>query len=294
MNSEIIEKYKRAGEISVKAKKEARKLAVAGETLFNLAEQVENLICDLGGKLAFPINLSLNEIAAHYTPSKNDHIVIKEDDVLKIDLGVHIDGYIADTAITVNPSKKYANLIASAEQALDNAIKAVKPGTEIKEIGAIIQQTIEKNGFKPIKNLGGHYLDQYMPHTGYFIPNIKTNAPGTLNEGDAIAIEPFATTGAGFVKEGKDGNIYRFSGSFVRGKIERQLLKKIIAEYKTMPFTPRWFKDFSDARLGLAISQLIKQNAIQSYPILREANDGIIAQAEHTILVLDKPIVTTL
>ncbi len=294
MNEEIIEKYILAGKIASDVKKEAKKIVKEGAHLFEIAETLENLIFERGGKLAFPINLSINEIAAHYTPIKSETIEIKPDDVLKVDVGVHIDGYIADTALTINPNKQHEKLISAVNEAVANAIKIAKIGTRIGDIGSAIQKVIDFYGFKPVRNLGGHFLEQYQAHTGEFIPNIKSDNNVKLKEGDVIAIEPFATTGSGLIKEGKSGNIYMFSGTAVRNKLEREVLKRIIKESRTLPFTPRWFRDISDARVNLAISQLLKHRAIQGYPILKEVNDGLVAQAEHTILILEKPIVTSL
>src|SRR6185437_10188440 len=178
-------------------------------TLFDICESIENEIILLGGKPAFPVNVSLNEIAAHYTAEPQDPIQVKDTDVLKIDLGVHIDGYIADTAVTVSYDPKYDQLINTSESTLNEAIKIAKFNTKSGEIGKTIENNINQNGLKPIQNLSGHSLDRYIIHAGKSIPNIKTiGSSFSLINNQEYAIEPFVTTkdGLGIVYEGKTKN----------------------------------------------------------------------------------------
>jgi methionyl aminopeptidase len=263
-----------------------------GRSLFEICESIENEIISLGGSPAFPVNVSLNEIAAHYTAEPNDQIKVKDNDVLKIDLGVHIDGYIADTAVTVCYNPKYEHLVNIAELTLSEAIKVAKFNTKSSEIGKTIENTITNNGLKPIQNLSGHSLDQYIVHAGKSIPNIKTlGSSFSLVNNQSYAIEPFVTTkdGLGIVYEGKIKNIFSLiSRKPTKDKDSDDFISYLWNKFKTLPFAMRWLvKDYDEPALRKTIEYLIKRKNIRSYPILVEGNNKIVSQAEHTIFIKD-------
>jgi len=278
----------KAGEIARQVKKEVAELIKPGAKLYDIAEFVERRIAELGGKTAFPCNLSINEIAAHYTPYKGDETVLREGDYLKLDLGVHVDGYIADTAVTYRVGMEEDDLMEAAREALENAISTVRAGTKISEVGKAIEDTIRGKGFNPIVNLSGHKIERYKLHAGISIPNIYRPADNyELKEGDVIAIEPFATTGAGQVIEVPPALIFMYVRDRpVRMAHARRLLMHIKREYRTLPFAYRWLQDFMpEGQLKLALAQLDRAGAIYSYPILREVRGGLVAQFEHTVIV---------
>jgi len=278
----------RAGEIARKVKEEVKDMIKPGARLYDIAEFVERRIVELGGKPAFPCNLSLNEIAAHYTPYKGDETVLKEGDYLKLDLGVHIDGYIADTAITFRVGMEEDELMEAAREALENAIATVRAGVMVRDISRAIEETIRGKGFKPIVNLSGHKIERYKLHAGVSIPNVYRQADTyELKEGDVFAIEPFATTGAGQVIAVPPALIFMYVRDRpVRMLQARRLLMHIKREYKTLPFAYRWLQGFlPEGQLKLALTQLDKVGAIYSYPILREVRGGMVAQFEHTVIV---------
>jgi len=278
----------KAGEIARQVKKEVAELIKPGAKLYDIAEFVERRIVELGGKTAFPCNLSINEIAAHYTPYKGDETVLREGDYLKLDLGVHVDGYIADTAVTYRVGMEEDDLMEAAREALENAISTVRAGTKISEVGKAIEDTIRGKGFNPIVNLSGHKIERYKLHAGISIPNIYRPADNyELKEGDVIAIEPFATTGAGQVIEVPPALIFMYVRDRpVRMAHARRLLMHIKREYRTLPFAYRWLQDFMpEGQLKLALAQLDRAGAIYSYPILREVRGGLVAQFEHTVIV---------
>ncbi|WP_430515100.1 type II methionyl aminopeptidase [Pyrococcus woesei] len=291
------EKLMKAGEIAKKVREKAIKLARPGMLLLELAESIEKMIMELGGKPAFPVNLSINEIAAHYTPYKGDTTVLKEGDYLKIDVGVHIDGYIADTAVTVRVGMEEDELMEAAKEALNAAISVARAGVEIKELGKAIENEIRKRGFNPIVNLSGHKIERYKLHAGISIPNIyRPHDNYVLKEGDVFAIEPFATTGAGQVIEVPPTLIYMYvRDAPVRMVQARFLLAKIKREYKTLPFAYRWLQnEMPEGQLKLALKTLEKAGSIYGYPVLKEIRNGIVTQFEHTIIVeKDSVIVTT-
>ncbi len=276
---EIIEKYRKAGKILSQAREQAVKKVAVGESLLSVAEFTENLIREKGGEPAFPVNISRNDEAAHATPSLNDKTVFGKD-MVKLDIGVHIEGYIADTAVTVDLSGN-PKLVEAAEAALEAAIKSVHAGVNTSDIGGVIEDAITSFGFKPIYNLTGHGLAQYIQHAPPSIPNKRTPHGVILEEGDIVAIEPFATNGAGKIHDAGNAEIYHVvSNKPVRHPAARELLKQI-EKYKTLPFAKRWLGE----RVDFALIQLVKAGVIQPYPILKEVRGGLIAQAEHTILV---------
>ncbi|NJE42435.1 type II methionyl aminopeptidase [Thermococcus sp. GR6] len=278
----------KAGEIARQVKKEVISLIKPGTKLYDIAEFVERRIIELGGKPAFPCNLSINEIAAHYTPYKGDETVLKEGDYLKVDIGVHVDGYIADTALTFRVGMEEDDLMIAAREALENAINIIRAGIKINEIGKAIEETIRGYGFNPIVNLSGHKIERYKLHAGISIPNIYRPADSyVLKEGDVIAIEPFATTGAGQVIEVPPALIFMYLRDRpVRMAQARRVLMHIKREYNGLPFAYRWLQGFMpEGQLKLALAQLDRVGAIYSYPILREVRGGLVAQFEHTVIV---------
>ena len=286
----ILDNYVLAGKIASTVRENTRKKNHIGRTLFDICESIENEITLLGGNPAFPVNVSLNEIAAHYTAEPRDQTKVKDTDVLKIDLGVHIEGYIADTAVTISYNSKYDHLVNIAEITLSEAIKTVKVNTKSSEIGKTIENTIIYNGLKPIQNLSGHSLDQYIVHAGKSIPNIKTlGSSFSLVNDQAYAIEPFVTTrdGLGIVYEGKIKNIFSLiSRKPTKDKDLDAFITYLWNRYKTLPFAIRWLvKDYDESNLRNMIDYLIKKKNIRSYPILVEGNDKVVSQAEHTFFI---------
>jgi len=294
---EKIEKLLKAGEIAKEIKKEVLHLIKPGASLYEIAEFVEKRTIELGGKPAFPCNLSINEIAAHYTPYNGDKAVLKEGDYLKVDLGVHVDGYIADTAFTVRVGMEGDDLIEASKEALENAIAVIKAGVRINEIGKVIEETIRGHGFNPIVNLSGHVIERYKLHTGISIPNIyRPHDNYELKEGDIVAIEPFATIGAGQVIETPPTLIYMYIRDRpVRLPQARTLLSYVKKNFSTLPFAYRWLQNLMpEVQLKLALIQLEKAGAFYGYPILKEIRGGLVSQAEHTVIVeKDGVLVTT-
>lgn len=281
MNKETI----KAGEIAQEVKKYARTLIKKDVPLLEIAEKIEEKINELGGKPAFPTNLSINDVAAHYTPSHDDET--KAHGLLKIDLGVHVDGYIADTAFSLDLEDDEENkkLIKAAEHALENAIKVSVHDIEINQIGKAIQTTIESYDFNPIVNLSGHSIERYELHSGITIPNIDDGRDYVLEEG-TYAIEPFSTTGGGKVYDGRPSGIYVLQDSKnVRSPIAREVLEYIMEEYKTLPFCSRWLVKKFGTKALLGLKQLQANGNLHHFDQLTEASHGKVAQAEHTIMV---------
>ncbi len=298
LSDEAIDKLIKAGKIAKTVREEAARIVKPGMKLYDLAEHVERRIRELGGEPAFPTNLSINEVAAHYTPLINDELTVPDNAVIKIDIGVHVDGYIADTATTVSFNPIYESLLEATRKALESALAVLKPGIRAKDIGYVIESTIEKYGYKPIRNLTGHSIDRYIIHSGKSIPNFNDIFSRWKLEDGVYAIEPFATNGVGLVKEGDIATIYSIRKK--RGRLtiyEKKLFDRIWNERRTLPFCERWYKDMFSSIDGLrnTIKMLERHGVIISYPILIERSGGTVAQFEHTFIVNgDEIIVTTL
>jgi methionyl aminopeptidase len=284
METEILEKYRTAGRILAEVLAEAGPRVEVGASLLDVANFVEDAIRSKGAKPAFPCNISLDRNAAHYTPSPHDTARFGES-MVKLDVGVHVDGYIADSAITIDLSG-HDKLVEASRAALHAALEIIAPGTDTAQIGKVIEEAITGYGYKPVYNLTGHGLSRYLAHDEPAVPNKAMEKGTVLKEGDVIAIEPFATNGSGRISEAQINEIYGLSAMRpVRLPAARTLLKEISEEYKTLPFARRWLKG---ERAEYALMQLLRNGSVHRYPVLWEVEGALVSQAEHTVIVLDK------
>ncbi|MEM1873323.1 MAG: type II methionyl aminopeptidase [Acidilobaceae archaeon] len=294
-----VSKLKQAGRIAAAVRRSAEKLVKPGARASEICGKLESMIVELGGMPAFPCNISIDEVAAHYTPSVDDDVVVGEKALVKIDVGVHVDGHIADTATTIDLSGEHQDLVEASERALEAAISVIKPFVSVFEIGRAVESEARRAGFKPIKNLSGHSIGRFVLHSGISIPNHADRAlfsvriaPGTL-----IAVEPFVTNGRGYTVEKNVVNIFSLSGrkGIVADETENLILSTIASRYKTLPFTPRWLLDLSvePQRLLSAIRSLYSRGVLRGYPVLVEAGGGLVAQAEHTVYVDENGVLVT-
>lgn len=317
----MLEKYEKAGKIASKVRKQAAKKITAGMKVADMVDFVESSIKKTGAGLSFPCNVSINQIAAHYTSDPEDETLFCHGDIVKLDMGAEVDGYISDTAITVivegeNAPNTYddGKLIPmpgrmdegeisatdeeielryevkqASEDALANAISIIREGTTLNDIGAIVQKTIQDAGFEPIVNLSGHSLEQNNLHAGLSIPNYPDGSDHKLQEGDHIAVEPFATTGVGLVTDLPESYIYSYLRPRpLRQPDAKQLLKYIGKNNAHFPFSKNALIDHYNGdirKLNRAMRPLIASRAIYPYNALKEKVDGLVAQTEHTIIV---------
>jgi methionyl aminopeptidase len=300
LDEEALKAYLEAGRIAKIVREEAAKRVEAGMKIREFCEWVESRIKELGGQPAFPCNIGINYVAAHYTPTLDDENVIPENSIIKIDLGVHINGYIADTATTVDLSGRYTDLLEAVREALDRALKAVAPNVKFSEVGKIIESTIRGRGFQPIVNLGGHSIARYRIHAGESIPNAyEPLLRGRFQCGKAYAIEPFGTTGAGVVEEADIVTIYALVRTGIRRRLDetsKKVLATIASRFKTLPFCERWLADVAEKdQLRRALRKLSRMGFLMQYPVLLEKKRGVVAQFEHTLVITDncEVIVTT-
>ncbi len=282
------EKILLAGKIASQVRDYIRPLIKKGTPLLEIAEKIESKIIELGGKPAFPTNLSVDNIAAHYTPSHNDETFAHG--LLKIDFGAHVDGWISDTAFSVDLENSGENkeLIEASEQALGKVIEIFGQGAMLNKVGEIISKTIEAKGFAPVVNLSGHEINEYDLHAGLTVPNIP-NKSGEVIEKGLYAIEPFASTGSGRVHDGKPSGIYQLvSEKNPRSSLAREVLNFIVDEYRTLPFCSRWLVKKFGTRALFALHQLEDNGNLHQFAQLVESSGTKISQAEHTILINDE------
>jgi methionyl aminopeptidase len=283
LDAEKYEKHREAGEILAQVRAETADRVKVGVSHLSVAEYAEERIRELGGEPAFPVNISVDEEAAHATPSPDDESEFGEE-MVNLDIGVHVDGWIADTAITVDRSGN-PNLAEASETALEAAIDLVEPGVETGDVGAVIEETIDGYGYNPVVNLTGHGLDQYQQHVAPTIPNRNVSQGVELEVGDVVAVEPFATDGTGKVNEGHDEQIFALEreGS-VRDRSARKVLEQITEEFRTLPFATRWL---DAARPEMALRRLKMNDFLHGYPVLKEDDGNLVSQAEHTLIVTE-------
>jgi len=287
--AEQYEKCREAGKILAKVRDEAAERVEVGASHLDIAEWAENKIRELGGEPAFPVNISIDEEAAHATPERGDDSTFGEE-MVNLDIGVHVDGWLADTAVTVDLSGQ-DDLAAASSEALDAALEVAGPGVNVGEIGAAVEEVIEGYGFNPVVNLTGHGLGHWEQHTAPNIPNREVTQGPTLSPGDVVAIEPFATDGRGKVQEGADEEIFALEreGS-VRDRNAREVLDQITAEFKTLPFAARWL---DSPRGKMALRRLKQQDIVHGYPVLKEQDGAFVSQKEHTVIVTDDGVEVT-
>ena len=280
------ESLKKAGEITSKAREFGKQLIKPGVKISYVVEQVENKIYELGGKLAFPVNISLNETAAHDTARINDNRVFK-DEVIKLDVGAHIDGWIGDSACTVDLSGENSKLVEASQKALSEAIKIIKKGVTLGDIGKKIEDTIKSYGFNPVRNLAGHQIGNYVIHTGTSIPNYDTKETQEIKAGTTFAIEPFATTGIGMIEERGQPEIFSIENfKPIRLQLARDIMKYIGTNYLTLPFSNKMLaKKFNENKIRIALKMLNNNGTLKQYRPLVERSDGLVSQAEHTLYV---------
>ena len=294
-----MESYIQSGKIASKIRDEASKMIKEGTLVIDLVEYVESEILKSGAEIAFPCNVSLNEVAAHYTSPAGDKTAIQAGDMVKLDLGAMIDGYIADTAVTViadgNITENYTQdeinlheeIVEASAAGLEAAIATARAGVEISKIGAAVHEAISEYKLNPIFNLMGHSLEQNNLHAGISIPNYDNHDNYTLEEGQAVAIEPFATNGEGIVNDAPGHYIFSYmTNKPFRMKSTQRVLKYIQQNHRYVPFSGRWITDeFGERKGAIALKQLSQAMAVYPYAPLREKKDCFVSQKEHTIIV---------
>jgi methionyl aminopeptidase len=286
----VPEQYVKAGKIAREMREWIVENVSVPQTYLEIATMVEEEIARRGGQPAFPTGIGVNAVTAHYAPQEDDQTRIGEGDIVKIDYGVHFDGYVADTAVTVTESQKFQVLMDTTKRALEAAINVVKRDPRTGEIGRAIEATAHQEGFKTISNLSGHTIEQYTVHAGKSIPNLYAPNQPTLKHDEVFAIEPFLTLGdaAGYVVDDPTDRRVTIYSLIMRKRTGAKELDELVDHIwnlrKSLPFTPRWLtKDFGRERLPKLLAELERRRMVRGYPTLVEASNAPVAQFEHTM-----------
>lgn len=283
MDAQVLENYRRAGDILARVRETASSMIEVGVSILEVANFVEEKTRELGGEPAFPCNISRDRVAAHDTPRPQDESVFGEE-MVKLDIGVHVEGYIADAAVTVDLGG-HPDLVEASKAGLAAAIELVEPGVSTADLGAAIEEAIRGYGYNSVANLTGHGLGRYQAHGEPSVPNRSIEKGVTLSSGDVIAIEPFATDGVGRISEAPQAEIFSLVAKRpVRAPPARALLKLVQENYSTLPFARRWL---SGDRIDYALTQLLRAGVLHRYPLLWEVEGTLVSQAEHTVIVME-------
>ena len=291
-DKEELQKFRLSGKILRETREEMRGFVKENMLIIDICEKAEGLIRQNGGKTAFPCNVSINEVAAHYTSLPGDILRVPEGSTVKVDIGVHVDGYVTDTAFTVAFSPEGRSMANTAEFALKTAIDNIHGDMALGKIGSLIETSIKNRGFRPISNLTGHSVGRYLIHAGTSIPNISQVSLAKVRSGEVYAIEPFVTVpdAVGRVDDRPQITIYRLlKAKSTKTDAAKKMLKHIETNFRTLPFAERWLNGvvLPDQHKA-AFKELFASKAIMGYPVFVEVSKKPVAQAEHTVLIKDE------
>ena len=287
VSADGIEKWRQAGRIASECREWAREHIKPGVRVQEILETVEDMIRERGAQPGFPAQSSRNSVAAHYCTGLEDPLAYAVGDCVKVDIGVHVDGYIADTACSVDLSEdgQWAPLIKASSDALAAAIATVEDGVPVGQVGAVIERTIVHAGFEPVRNLTGHGLARWKVHTAPQIPNCAERGGGVLKTGMVFAIEPFACTGRGYIREEGRAEVFMMVRPPRKAKgLDRDLLHAIQA-WRGLPIARRYFRDFEEGVLDDTFKKLARQGALMRFPPLVEDEGVMVTQTEHSMFL---------
>lgn len=262
--------YKRqciqAGAFAKEALLFGKSLIQKGASYNNIIQMVHQKILQLGAKPAFPPQIALDHVAAHFLVNPGEDIILSNQ-VVKLDVGVSFHGAIGDCATTVDLSGTHQKLIDAAEACLSAALNEIKVGQKIRNLGAVIEKTAASFGYSSVKNLSGHGLASYKIHTPPSFPNYDDGSQGVIRLGMTFAIEPFVTTGQGIVVESGEATIFSMIGK-PKGIIREPLVDKIKA-FKGLPFAIHDLVDASNpvSLVKESIQRLLRDGTIEGYPL---------------------------
>lgn len=289
--SQQLDMFAQSGRILAQIREFVRGMSLRGRSVLEVCEEVEGKIREAGASPAFPCNVGINEIAAHYTSPWDDTSLVPENSIVKVDFGVELDGFVTDTAVALSLNPAYDSMVLAAETALQEALAAVAPGRKLSEIGSVVERCVERYGFKPIRNLTGHKISRYTIHAGKSVPNVSGLESGRFEVGEVYAVEPFVTlkSAEGAVRDADYAYIYRFVKAKGARSTEAVKLAEFVKQsYKTLPFASRWIHNsWREGNFNDAFRELVERRCVVGYPVLVEASGQVVSQAEHTIVVTE-------
>ncbi|HLC71606.1 MAG TPA: type II methionyl aminopeptidase [Candidatus Nanoarchaeia archaeon] len=299
MDPETIQLLQKAGKVTSQVRREtAAKLQKPGTSFLEAMDYAENRIIQLGGQIAWA-QMAVNDVAAHFCPEEDDTQVSQEGQLIKVDIGTHLEGWIADNAMTVavgksSENKELSNLIKASQNALKAAIKLVRPGVQLWELGEAQYSEAEALGFTTVKNLCGHTIERYKVHAGISIPTYNNKDKTEIQAGWQVALEPFVTNGDGLIKEKGKATVFMIEKE---KNARTPYARKILEDMKPrngLPFTTRWLtRKLGKGAAALGLRELQQLGIVKSYPPLAEVAKGMVAQFEHSMIVQDKALVYT-
>jgi len=298
LDKKVIELYQRAGKIAQEAMKFGLQLLKPKAKLIDICERIEKKIRDNGGLPAFPVNISINNVAAHYTSPINDTNVLRRGMLVKLDIGVHVNGYIADMArsTVVGNDKKYRDLIKASQAGLTAAEEVLRDGVSVNQVGIAIEKAIKSFGYTPVKDLTGHSLERYQLHAGISVPNVDggTIFSPKLREGMAVAIEPFATTGThGTVYNGPKAYIFSLTNKADRFPQQKEFIYELKKRFNGLPFASRWIRWLKPKKVESILNVLAAGKAVYKYHVLYDHDGGLVSQHENTYIITKNGFIKT-
>lgn len=298
------EDFRKGAEIHRRVRDKAQQLIKPGMKMLEIADLIENTVRAYVGNdhtlkqgIGFPTGLSLNHVAAHYTPNLGDKVVLNYEDVMKVDIGVHVNGHIVDSAFTMAFDEKYNPLLEAVREATNTGVKEAGIDVRLTDIGAAVQETmesheIELNGktypVKCIRNLNGHNIGDFTIHSGKTVPIVPNGDETKMEEGETFAIETFGSTGKGYVVPQGECSHYAFNADtedFSVPPSAKLLANRIKANFGTLPWCRRYLERTGEEKYLLALNQLVRAGVVEDYPPLVDTSNSYTAQFEHTILL---------
>lgn len=321
-NSDVVTKYKAAAEIANAALKVVVAECKVGAKLVHIANKGDALIEELASKvfkgkkidkgIAFPTCLSVNSVVGHYCPAADDATVLAEGDCVKIDLGAHIDGWIAVGAHTVilsaEPIKgKDADLLAATSACMEAALRTIRPGKKAKELAPVLEKIAASYGCSVVEGVLCHQMKQAVIDGHKTAPNRVAPIEGAtpqqqaqaaaaaakegeneFEEGEVWAVDVVLSTGVGSARvlDEKATTVYKRALDVeysLKMKASRAAFSEISRRFSTMPFSLRALST-PGARLG--VIECVNHYLLQAYPVLHERAGERVAQLKTTVLLM--------
>lgn len=310
LNSDFLSDYRQAAETHRQVRQWAQKNIKAGQTLTEIANGIEDATRRLLGHdgltegdsliagMGFPTGLNINDVVAHYSPNAGCKRVLQQNDVLKVDIGVHISGRIVDSAFTMAFEPVYDNLLAAVKDATNTGVREAGIDVRLGELGGYIQEVMESyeceidgvvHPIKPIRNLCGHTILPYSIHGTKSVPLVKTHDMTKMEEGDIFAIETFGSTGTGRCADQGEVSHYALRSDPPNAELRlssaKSLLSVIKKNFGTIPFCRRYLDRIGQDKYLLGLNNLVRSGIVEDYPPVVEKKGSYSAQFEHTILL---------
>mmetsp|Transcript_54845 Transcript_54845/g.63068 ORF Transcript_54845/g.63068 Transcript_54845/m.63068 type:complete len:387 (-) Transcript_54845:216-1376(-) len=306
----VIDKYQAAGKIANETLEKIIKKCVPGAGIVDICafgdEEIEKEVKKVYNKkklekgIAFPTCLSVNEICGHFSPLRSEPCALKEGDLVKIDLGVHIDGFISITAHTIVVSEKAdavvegrkADVIHAAYNALQVALRLLKPGQKNNDVTEHIAKVVESYKCNPVEGVLSHELKKHLIDGNNCIINKATfdqkvdDYEFQVNE--VYGLDIIASTGEGKPRETEVRcTVYKRAiekAYSLKLKASRQFFSELNERYPTLAFSMRSFEDETVAKL--AVNECVKHELLHAYPVLAEKEGELVAQFKYTVMIL--------